>query len=151
YEPLQMDVHPDSRVLGFTLLVSVFVGLLSGLAPALASKQIELVPVLKETTNSPVGGSRRHWLALGNGLVVVQMGLAMLVLAGAGLLVRTLANLRSVNTGFDPQNLLLFGVDTTYSNRTAENLKSLGSDLQEQLATLPGVKSVSYSSFALMA
>ena len=75
----------------------------------------------------------------------------MLVLAGAGLLVRTLANLKSVNTGFDPQNLLLFGVDTTYSNRTAENLKSLGSDLQEQLATLPGVKSVSYSSFALMA
>jgi predicted permease len=151
YLPLHMDVHPDSRVLGFTVLISVLVGVVSGLAPAFTGGQIELVAALKESSNSSAGASRRRWLTLGNGLVVLQMGLAMLVLAGAGLLVRTLANLKSVNTGFDPQNLLLFGVDTTYSSRTGENLKRVGSDLQEQLTTLPGVKSVSYSSFALMA
>jgi predicted permease len=151
YSPLHVDVHSDSRVLGFTMVVSVLVGLLSGFVPAITGGQIELVPALKESNNSPAGASGRRWFTLGNGLVVLQMGLAVLVLAGAGLLVRTLANLKSVDTGFDPHNLLLFGVDTTYSGRAGENLKYLGPDLKDQLATLPGVKSVSYSSFALMA
>jgi predicted permease len=145
-----MNVHPDWRVLGFTLLVSALVGLGSGLAPALASERIELVRALKETAGTSSGTSHRRWLTLGNGLVVVQMTISMLVLVGAGLLLRTVVNLKTVNTGFDPKNLLLFHVYSTYSQRTGLSLGRLGLDLRDQLATQPGVISASYSSFALM-
>jgi predicted permease len=147
YRPFHLDVHPDWRVFGFTLSASVLVGVLSGLAPASAGARRELVSALNERKGSTGGASRRGWFTPGNALVVSQIALAMLVLAGAGLLVRTLANLRTVDTGFDPQNLVIFGVDTTFSSRTEENLKSLSLDLQEQLAAVPGVRSVSYSSF----
>jgi predicted permease len=150
YQLFHLDVHPDWRVFGFTLLASVLVGVLSGLAPASAGSRIELVSALNESKGSSGGASRRVWFTPGNALVVSQIALTMLVLAGAGLLVRTLANLRTVNTGFDPRNLVIFGVDTTFSTRTEENLKRLSLDLQEQLAAVPGVTSVSYSSFPLV-
>ena len=67
-----------------------------------------------------------------------------------GLVVRTLANLKAENVGFDPQNLLLFRVDSTYSNRPGGNLKTLYSDLQEQLSSLPGVTSASRSGVLLL-
>jgi predicted permease len=148
YQPFRLDVHPDWRVFGFTLLASVLVALLSGLAPASAGTRIDLVSALNESKGSAGGTSRRAWFTPGNALVVSQFALTMVVMAGAGLLVRTLANLRAVNTGFDPQNLVIFGVDTTFSSRTSENLKSLGLDLKEQLEAVPGVNSVSYSQFA---
>ena len=147
FRPFHLDVHPDWRVLGFTLFVSVLVGLLSGLAPAYAGTRVELFSTLNEGKSNAGGGDRRGWLTSGRVLVVMQIALAMLILAGAGLLVRTLANLETLDTGFDPQNLVIFGVDTTFSSRT-ENLKGLGLDLREQLATVPGVNSVSYSQFA---
>ena len=89
-------------------------------------------------------------MTLGNSLVLIQMALAMLVLTGAGLLVRTLANLKAENVGFDPQNLVVFRVDSTYSNRTGANLRSLYRDLKEQLSSLPGVTSASYSGVLLL-
>ena len=143
--PLQVDVHPDARVFLFALLVSTVVGLTFGLAPAFSSGKVELVPALKEGTISSAGASRGSRTTLGNALIVAQMALAMLVLVGAGLLVRTFTNLKAVNPGFDPQNLLLFTLDTTYSNRTGGNLQILYPELQEQLAGLPGVTSVSHS------
>ena len=148
FRPFHLDVHPDWRVLGFTLAVSVLVGVLSGLAPAFAGGRIDLVSELKDTAGRSGGGSLRTWLTPGKALVVSQIALAMVLLSGASLLVRTLANLRTLNTGFDPKNLLIFGVDTTFSSRTGKNLNGVGLDLQEQLAGVPGVTSVSYSSFA---
>ena len=150
FHPFHLDVHSDWRVLGFTLLASVLVGLLSGLAPASAGTRIELLSALNESKGNRGRGAHGSWLTPGKALVVLQIALSMLVLAGAGLLVRTLANLKTVNTGFDPRNLVIFGVDTTFSSRTGENLKSLGLDLQEQLAAVPGVTSVSYSAFSLI-
>jgi len=148
FRSFHLDVHPDWRVLGFTLLTSLLVGVLAGLAPASAGTRVELVSALNESKGSTGGGASRAWLTPGKALVVLQIALAMLVLAGAGLLVRTLANLRNVNTGFDPKNLVIFGVDTTFNSRTGKNPKSLGLDLQEQLAEVPGVVSASHSSFS---
>jgi predicted permease len=74
----------------------------------------------------------------------------MLVLAGAGLLVRTLGNLKAENTGFDPHNVLLFSLNTTYSNRTGSNRQLLYHELQQQLTGLPGVNFASYSSSPLL-
>ena len=150
YYPLAVDVYPDSHVLGFTLLVSAIVGLLFGMVPAFSSGRLDLVTALKETGGGSMAASRGRWFTLGNGLVVVQTTLAILVLASAGLLVRTLANLRAVNIGFEAKNMLLFNVGATYSDRSGESLGSLGLELQDQLAALPGVSSASYSQFALL-
>ena len=151
YMPMQVDVHPDPRVLAFTVLVSMLVGVTVGLTPALSSGQKDLVGVLKEGLAGSASATRGRRITLGNVLVVVQIALTLLVLVGAGLFVRTLTNLKAVNPGFDTQNLLLFGVDETYSNRAGGNLRVLHRELQEQLAMLPGVTSISYSAARLLA
>ena len=147
YLPVQVDVHPDAHVLIFTLLVSILAGVAFGLAPMFSSRRLELVPALKETSSIVAGGRR---IAPGNSLVVVQIALAMLVLAGMGLLVRTLANLKTEKVGFDPENVVVFRVDATYSNRTGESLPALYRDLQERLSSLPGVSSASRSGVLLL-
>ncbi len=146
----QVNVHPDFRVLIFTLLVSMMVGVGFGLLPAFSSKQVEVVPALKEGASGVAGASHRSGSFMSNIVVVIQMALAMLVLAGTGLLVRTFTNLKAVPPGFDPRNLLLFSLDTTYSNRTGVNRELLYNELQQQLTSLPGVTSASYSGEPLL-
>ncbi len=150
YMPMQVDVHPDLHVLAFTALAAFGVGLLFGVVPAFLSGHVDLVPALKEGAR---GGGSMHGkhFTVGNALVVLQVSLAVLVLVGTGLLVRTLLNLKAVNPGFDPQNLLVFGVDTTYANRTGLELRIFNRELQERLASLPGVTSVSFSEVPLLA
>jgi len=76
---------------------------------------VDLTPALKEGERSSgsSGNAGRKWLSIGNALVVAQVALAIVVLVGAGLLVRTLQNLRSIDVGFDSHNILVFGIDPT--------------------------------------
>ena len=145
YMPIALELHADMRVLIFTAVISTTVGLAFGCAPAFSSSKLELVQSLRDDSSWQVAG-----LKFGGTLVAVQIALATLVLAGAGLLVRTLVNLSSVDPGFDPHNLLLFGVDATYANGDNGKLDTLHRNLQKQLATLPGVTSVSYSEVPLL-
>ncbi len=147
--PIALDVHPDGRVLGFTLLTAAGVGLLFGIAPALLRSRMSLAPALKEGSGS-IGGVRRGKLKAGSILVAAQTALAVVVLVGAGLMVRTLANLKHVEPGFDPRNLVIFGVDTTYRTGGATDLQALHTQLQSQLAELPGVTAVTYSEVPLL-
>lgn len=149
YLPVEVDAHPDAYVLVFTALVSILTGIAFGLAPAFSSKRPELVPALKQTSaGAPSKPGRR--IPLGGALVVVQVALAMLVLAGTALLVRTLSNLKAENIGFDPQNLVVFQVDASYSKRSGENLQTLYRDVQDRLSSLPGVISASRSGVLLL-
>ncbi len=150
YRPIQLDVHPDARVLGFTLFVSVVVGIAFGLTPFFSSRRLDLVAALKEGNGNAASPAPGHRTNFGNYLVVVQVALSVLVLTGAGLVVRTLANLKAENIGFDPQNLLVFRVDSTYSNRSGENLKTLYRDLQEKFSSVPGVISATRSGVLLL-
>src|ERR1019366_9807907 len=145
---LQVDVVPDSHVLAVTLLVSALVSSIFGLVPALTSRKLELVPALKE--GSSTGTSRGSRITLGNTIVVGQMALAMLILSGAGLVVRTVNNLRNVDPGFNPNNLVLFRVDSTYSSYATGKLNVLNRELREKLAELPGVTLVRYSAIPLL-
>ena len=92
-------------------------------------------------------GRRFH---LGKALVVVQVSLSTTVLIGAGLFVRTLQNLHDVHPGFDTRNILIFGIDPTLLRYRALQTRNLYRSLREQLAALPGVISVSYSSDSLL-
>ncbi len=152
-DPVVLSVTPDPRVLGFTAAVSVLTGILFGLSPALRATRVDLTPSLKESGTrlpraSQTGGGMR--LGLGKTLVIVQVGLSVLLLVGAGLFVRTLTNLEQVNLGFDQHNLLLFGIDPTQDGHTGRRLVSFYRELTRQIAALPGVRSVSASANTLV-
>jgi predicted permease len=145
-------VTPDWRILLFTGAISLLTGILFGIAPAILGAKLELTPALKETTSTgssaseSVGGRGRP----GNLLVAAQVAFSVLVLVGAGLLLRTLENLHNVNPGFDTRNVLLFNIDPAQSGYKDAQIPNLYRDLKSRLAALPGVLSVSYSSDALL-
>ena len=123
-----------------------------GLAPAFRSTHVDLAPALKEGTRSSAaeGRSGGRWFSLGNGLVVAQVALAVVVLVGAGLLVRTLQNLRNVDPGFDTRNLLTFRLDPNLIGYKTPQVEAFYRDLQERIGAIPGVESVSYSNSTLL-
>jgi predicted permease len=150
--PLTFATGLDLRVLGFTVAVSLFTGILFGLAPAFRSVRVDVTPALKEgfspATKISRGGARRF--GIGNALVVTQVALAIVVLVGAGLLVRTLQNLRSIDVGFDSHNLVVFGIFPSLAGYKDAQIRSLYQDLQGRLTETPGVKSASYSMVPLL-
>jgi predicted permease len=150
--PLGFATGVDLRVLGFTVAVSLLTGILFGIAPAFRGARVDLTPALKEVEGSSTraGHAGGKWFSVGNALVVAQVALAIVVLVGAGLLVRTLANLRSVDAGFDSHNILIFGIDPTLIGYKGPQLDSFYRDLQGRLSETPGVKSASYSMMPLL-
>ena len=144
-------LRPDYRVLSFALGVSVATGILFGLAPALRSVRVDLAPTLKENTSSLSGNAARVGrFHLGDALVVAQVALSVLVLVAAGLVMRTLENLRNINPGFDTRNILIFEVDPTLLGYKDAQIENLYNELRQRLAALPGVASVTYASDALL-
>lgn len=150
--PLAFATGLDLRVLGFTLAISLLTGILFGLAPAFRSVRVDVTPALKEgfsrSTKISRGGARRF--GIGNALVVTQVALAIVVLVGAGLLVRTLQNLRSIDVGFDSHNLVIFGINPSLAGYKDAQIDNFYRDLQGRLAETPGVKSASYSMVPLL-
>src|SRR5208282_4197244 len=152
YHPFKLDLHPDARVLLFTIGVALLTGIGFGLAPAFRGTRINVAPALKENAGSlsaaSHAGGRRF--GLGSALVVMQVALSMVVLIGAGLLLRTLEKLKSINPGFDTSNVLLFSVDPTLAGYKEENIQNVYDELTRRLVALPGVVSASYSSDVLL-
>ncbi|MGO9273742.1 MAG: ADOP family duplicated permease [Terriglobia bacterium] len=151
YSLLEINVHPDWRVLGFTMAIATLTGILFGLAPALRSTRIRVGPALKESAVSPHGAAlmgRRF--GVGNVLVVAQVALSILVLVGASLLARTLINLATMNVGFDAHNVVLFSVQPELNGYQGARLAGLFPELQRRLSAVPGVTSVGYSGVPLL-
>jgi len=145
------EIAVDARVLLFTAAAALLTGVLFGLAPALRGVRVDLTPALKESKQyaDPMRGNRR-WLSVGNALVVVQVALAVVVLAGAGLMVRTLQNLHAIDPGFDTRNVLIFNVNPELAGYKGAAVDNLYRDLQGRLAGIPGVTAVSYSGMPLL-
>ncbi|MGA8166871.1 MAG: ABC transporter permease [Candidatus Acidiferrales bacterium] len=150
--PMGFATGIDMRVLGFTVAVSLLTGILFGIAPAFRSVRVDLTPALKEGEGGSAssGHAGGRWFSVGNGLVVAQVALAVVVLVGAGLLVRTLANLRDVDLGFNAHNIVIFSIDPTLAGYKDAQLDSFYRDLQGRLAATPGVSAVSYSQMPLL-
>jgi predicted permease len=151
-ESFPFVVATDWRVLAFTSGVTLITGILAGLAPTLSTARLDLTPALRENASSLPGESARHGrgLRLGDLLVVAQVALSIVVLIGAGLLVRTLRNLETLNPGFDTHSILLFGINPKIAGYKDRQTDDLYRDLQQQFAAMPGVLSVSYSEEALL-
>ena len=147
--PLGISAEIDTRVLAFTIAVSVLTGIIFGLAPALRSMRVDMTPALKEGAGKGSSAGRGRFGA-GGALVVAQLALTVVILVGAGLLVHTLTNLESVDPGFATQNVLNFGVDSTLTGYKGARLAALYNELQQRFAAMPGVLSASYSSITLL-
>jgi predicted permease len=150
--PLGFATGVDMRVLGFTVAVSLFSGILFGLAPALRGTRPDLTPSLKEgfsASTSLAHGAGKPF-SIGNALVVLQVALAIVVLVGAGLLVQTLQNLRNIDVGFDSHNLVIFGINPSLAGYKDAQIDSFYRDLEGRLAEAPGVRSASYSMIPLL-
>jgi predicted permease len=145
--PLAFATGIDLRMLGFTLAVSLLTGILFGLAPAFRGARVDLTPALKEGSGGSPSLSRRvgKLFSIGNTLVVTQVALAIVVLIGAGLLVRTLQNLRNIDVGFDSHNLVIFSVNPALAGYKDAQIDSFYRDLQGRLSGTPGVRATSFS------
>ena len=138
----------DLRVLGFTLGLSFLTGIVFGILPALRATDVDLTPALKDTGRSS-SGIGRSWLS--KSLVVVQVSLSVLLLIGAGLLIRTLRNLQHVDMGFNANNVLLFRVDPSQLGYKDEKLANLYQQSFSRLEAVPGVQAVTFSRSPLLA
>ncbi len=145
-QSLQIDVRLDIYVLGFAIAATMLTVLLFGLGPVVRASR-NLAPSLKRDNTKR--SAMRSRFGTGSALIFTQAALSMVVLAGAGLLVRTLVNLKTVNIGFDTRNVLLFEVDAELTGYKKAQLQNLYSDLAARISTLPGVESVSRSLFSL--
>ena len=137
------------HVLLFTLGLAVLTGMLFGLAPALQSTHVDLTAALKQVRASEPRGRSRVF-GLGQVLVMAQIGLSLVLVVGAGLFVRTVSNLHSVNVGFDRENLLLFSLDARQAGYKDAALAHFYGDLVERFRRIPGVKSAGLSQFTLV-
>ena len=144
------QVSIDASLLLFTALVSCLTGVIFGLAPAVQLARSNLQEVLKEGGRGTTGGRLRGRLrAL---LVISETALAILLLAGAGLLIRSFARLRSVDMGLNPRNLLTMRVVITGSANYAESRRvAFFRDVVERVSALPGVLSAGTVSFLPLA
>ena len=137
---------PDTTVLLFTLGVCVLTGILFGLVPALQVSSGSLAPSLNERTRTMSGGSRRPGnFPLAKILVAAQVALSLLLLAGAGLFVRTLRNLDLQDFGFNRSNLLLATINPRLAGYRQEQLRALYQQILDHIGTLPGVRSATLS------
>jgi predicted permease len=151
FGPLSLDVNLDYRVLAFTAAVSILTGLLFGLAPALHGTRLDLTAALKASPGSlfTAAQHRRRGL-LRNALIVWQVALAVPLLIGTGLFVRTLVKLESVDLGFNPRNVLLFDLAPGLSGYKDERPAILYDELLQRLKALPGVISATLTQHALV-
>jgi putative ABC transport system permease protein len=135
---LPFSTHPDVRILAFTLALSMIVSLLFSLAPALQFWRPDVTPVLKQQAPSVSGGTLR----LQRAAVGVQIGLSVLLLVAAGLFVRTLYNLKSINVGFATDHLIQFQVDPSMAGYAPAQMQELYRGILATLGRLPGVRAV---------
>jgi putative ABC transport system permease protein len=137
--PLLDQVAVDGRILGFAALVTIVTGMLFGILPAVRASRTAPVATLREGGRSGSGGTSAR---LRNTLVVGQVAIALMLLVGAGLLVRSFQNLQRVDLGFDPAGVLSMQVQLpTVRYQDATSRLAFFGALEDRLVAIPGVQS----------
>jgi putative ABC transport system permease protein len=136
--PRLYEIHVDSWVLAFAFAASLLTGLLFGIVPALHLSDAKLTESLRRAGNRWVSEGGQQ---LKNAVVISEMALALVLLIGAGLMLKSLVRLRSVNPGFNPRDLFTMTVILP-QHRTVAQLKTFAQQTLENLAGLPGATSV---------
>ncbi len=141
--PLEIDLSPDFRVLGFTAAVAAITALAFGLAPALRATRVDMCHALKEGGRGAVRGSSRF--RLGKGLAAAQVAASFILLLAAGLFVGTLRNLLDMDLGFRAAGVLLVSVNAQQSAKEPAKRTAAYTEILDRVRKLPGVSSASSS------
>jgi len=141
--PSTAVIKLDGSVLFFALLVSLLTGIVFGLAPALAAMKTDLQDTLKEGGRSSTAGGRRSWLR--STLVVTEVALSLVLLIGAGLLIKSFVRILDTDPGFKPQNLLTMQLALNAKKDEGGKVLNFFNDLNGRIAGLPGVQSAAFS------
>ena len=137
--PPTVQVKIDATVLGFTLLISVVTGVLFGLAPAFRTADINLIDALKEGMRSEGQGALRGRTR--SALVILESAVAVVLLIGAGLLIRSLVALQNVNPGFDARNVLTARVELSrFKYDSPDKAAAFFQELETRVSDMPGVE-----------
>ncbi|MGB8096312.1 MAG: FtsX-like permease family protein, partial [Terracidiphilus sp.] len=141
--PLTLEIPMDWRVVLFTAVVSVATGVVFGLAPALRASTVEAAQVLRE--ESQTGGRKKARMR--SALVVAQMAMCVVLLAGAALCVRSLMNANAIDAGFDTHHIALATLDPASLGYAPEKINDFYARLLQRVQRMPGVTSASYAGF----
>ena len=140
-----LDTRPDVGILAFTAGVSIVAGLLFGLVPAVQASRTDLSSAMKEKSRT----ARGFWrVSLSAALVVMQVGLSLVLLTGAGLFVRSLAKLQQYDVGFERANMLLVSIDPRLGGYKPTELSSLYQQILDRVSMVPNVQSVSMATYS---
>jgi predicted permease len=152
-DPIDLDLHPDTRSLLFTSALCLLAAMLFGLAPALRAPRLALTAALNRRGIGSVGtfsGRAAEWLVLRKSLVVFQVALSLALLIGAGLFLRTLTNLKSQALGFDRERTLLVWTGPVEEGRSNPAVATLHQQMYERISSLPGVVSASGAVYGVL-
>jgi predicted permease len=142
-----LDVRPDFTVAAVLVAMTVLTGVGFGVGPALRASRMDAGASLGEQGRGGVGRSTRRRLS--QTLVLIQVAISLLLLVGAGLLIRTLQNLRDVDRGFQSDQVLIFDMAHDAINTNPEKLTQIARDVHERVREIPGIRSASLSSILL--
>ena len=137
-----LDLSIDYRVLAFTAGVAILTGLLFGLAPAWKGTRVDPHSAMKANARGTIEGAK---FGLGKALVVLQVALSLVLVAGAGLMLTTFFRLETLNPGFDREHVLLVGVNLPNGQYSPARRGAIFEEMLERLRALPGVRSASAS------
>src|SRR5262249_13489543 len=145
--PRAEEIGLDFRVLLFALLISVAAGVLFGLAPAFKGAGSNVGSELKESGRGFAAGRSGAQSAF----LVGEMAMALILLIGAGLMIRSLFHLWGLDTGYNPHNVMTFDLNGPESikHQPADNVRSAYRQIHEQLRSIPGLEASSFSGGAL--
>lgn len=141
-----LSVQPDAAVLSFTLLISLLTALLFGLVPAWRAARLNSASALVESIRTY--GRARSRSRLGKALIISQMALSLVLLIGAGLLTRSLENLKNFYPGFHKENVLLFTIHPMTVGYNDARAALLFKDLLDKINGIPGVRSATFSFYS---
>jgi predicted permease len=140
---IDLNLSLDGRILTFTAIASILTGIVFGLVPAWQATRTNLAPTLKGGVRDGSYGLRQFWL--GRGLAATQVALSLMLLIGAGLFVRTFQKLKTLDPGFNSENLLLFSLDSRMRGSSSDQAFNLFKQLLERIGNVPGVVSATLS------
>ncbi len=146
--PISLDLHPDLRVLGFTLAVTALTVLLFGLLPAVRSARVDSLLVLRAASVVGRLDSARR-LPASRLLVITQVAISVVMLSAAGLFLRSLQQLRQVDLGYNREHVLMFRVDSAPGGYKGDARVAFHRNLLDRIRSLPGVQSATLSSNGL--